>query len=134
MPPSKRPVDLPSGWSYVLPTESGVGIRLPKFCSTTAYSWGNTIVISNANYFASGLGQTRDVGEYPPKISWGLYDMHGNVWEWTGDWFQEAIENRSSLLNPTGPSSGTRRVNRGGSWLGDESTIRSAKRNQSSSW
>ena len=63
------------------------------------------------------------VGTYRPNI-WGLYDMHGNVWEWCLDWYD-----RSFFGNGTaGPSSGSDRVRRGGAWLNDAQYCRSASR------
>ena len=51
------------------------------------------------------------VGSYQPN-NWGLYDMHGNVWEWCLDWFGESLSGN----DPVGSSSGSNRVLRGGSW------------------
>ena len=73
---------LPSGWSYVLPTESQWEYAC-RAGTTTAYSWGATIATSNANY-NNTIGQTTDVGQYAAN-PWGFFDMHGNVFEWTAD-------------------------------------------------
>ena len=55
---------------------------------------------------------TAIVGSYRAN-AWGLYDMHGNVWEWCLDWYQDLLEGGE---DPDGPDSGTARVKRGGSW------------------
>ena len=118
--------NLPAGWSYVLPTESQWEYAC-RAGTTTAYSWGATIVSSNANYSSSGYSQTRDVGLYAAN-PWGFFDMHGNVWEWTADWYQAAYPTGNPVVNPTGPASGSNRVTRGGSWSPDGKYLRSAQR------
>lgn len=95
---------LPTGWSYILPAESHWEYAC-RAGTTTAYSWGNTITALNANYNQSGINETQDIGQYAAN-PWGFFDMHGNVWEWTGS-----------------------RVLRGGSWSRDGAGLRSAKRN-----
>lgn len=65
-----------------------------------------------ANYNSGG---TVAVGSYPPN-GYGLYDMTGNVWEWTADWYAEDAYHSHASRNPTGPDSGERKVLRGGSW------------------
>jgi formylglycine-generating enzyme required for sulfatase activity len=116
---------LPSGSSYVLPTESQWEYAC-RAGTTTAYSWGGDINSSRANFDQSGLSQTRDVGQYSAN-PWGFYDMHGNVWEWTADWYQ-ATYPTGTVTDPTGSASGPHRVLRGGSWLYHGTVLRSAER------
>jgi formylglycine-generating enzyme required for sulfatase activity len=127
---------LPAGWAYVLPTESQWEYAC-RAGTTTAYSWGATIASSNANYNWDGgandgndFKQTRDVGEYAAN-SWGFFDMHGNVWEWTVDWYQAAYPSGNPVVDPSGPASGSNRVLRGGSWSSGGTHLRSAKRDSS---
>lgn len=60
--------------------------------------------------------RTADVCSKGEK-GYGLCDMHGNVWEWVSDWYDENYYEDSPLMNPTGPASGTYKVLRGGSWF-----------------
>jgi formylglycine-generating enzyme required for sulfatase activity len=113
---------LPNGWSYVLPTESEWEYAC-RAGTTTVYSWGATIASSNANY-NSNIGQTRDVGQYAAN-PWGFFDMHGNIWEWTADWYQAAYPS-GTVTDPTGTASGSTRPVRGGSW--SATNLRSARR------
>jgi len=118
--------NLPAGWSYVLPTESQWEYAC-RAGTTTAYSWGASISSSNANYNASGYSQTRDVGQYAAN-PWGFFDMHGNVREWTADWYHAAYPTGNPVVDPTGPASGSKRVIRGSSWNRDGTVQRSAMR------
>ena len=66
------------------------------------------------------------VKSYPPN-SWGLYDMHGNVWEWCRDWYGPYP--KEPVADPVGPESGKVKVRRGGSWFKYGYHCRSANRN-----
>ena len=125
---AQQSANIPSGWAYVLPTESQWEYAC-RAGTTTAYSWGATIASSNANWnHGADPNQTVDVGQFSAN-PWGFFDMHGNVWEWTADWYQAAYPTGNPVVDPTGPASGSHRVLRGGSWSNDGPYLRSAKRN-----
>src|SRR5207253_1066355 len=62
------------------------------------------------------LKRTCAAGSYRPN-AFGLYDTHGNVWEWCSDWFNEGYYQVSPRCDPQGPSTGREHVLRGGSWI-----------------
>jgi formylglycine-generating enzyme required for sulfatase activity len=76
-----------------------------------------------------GYLYTAPAGSYKPN-GFGLYDMIGNVWEWTGDWFGESYYGDSPRNNPQGPSSGALRVIRGGSWRSRPADVRTSSRRE----
>ena len=61
-----------------------------------------------------------------PCNGWGLYQMHGNVWEWCQDWYGDYPS--GTVVDPTGPAEGARRVLRGGSWISHGRYVRSTDR------
>jgi formylglycine-generating enzyme required for sulfatase activity len=115
---------------YRLPTEAEWEYAC-RAGTKTSFNTGNNITVAQANYNGSGgktdpLGKTTPVGSFPPN-PWGLYDMHGNVWEWCWDWYR----NYSLGVNqadPMGATFGTQRILRGGSWNKKIQHIRSAYR------
>ncbi len=83
----------------------------------TLFCFGNEAekLSEYAWYDNNSDGQTHPVGTRRPN-AWGLYDMHGNVWEWCQDWYDSTYYSKSPSKNPHRPSSGNFRVLRGGSW------------------
>ena len=109
--------------------------------TTTPFNTGNNLTTDQANYdgnypyngnpAGTYLGKTQPVGSYPSN-AWRLNDMHGNVWEWCSDWF--GVYGTGSQTNPTGPSSGSFRVIRGGIWRGSAQLCRSSYRDVYDPW
>ena len=91
---------------YRLPTESEWEYAC-RAGTTTAYSFGDSLTKSDANIDS---GDSKAVGSYKPN-AFGLYDLHGNVWEWCEDWHGEYP---FAVTDPKGPATGNRRVMRGG--------------------
>ena len=120
-----------TGQPYRLPSESEWEYAC-RAGTTTRYAWGDAITPKNANYAESKPGRTTEVGAYPPN-PWGLYDMHGNVWEWVEDvWhdsYKGAPTDGSAWTEGEGKNSSRNRVLRGGSWSYFPWNLRSALRN-----
>ena len=119
---------------YRLPTEAEWEYAC-RAGTTTPFHFGETISTDQANYdgnYVYGKGKkgvyrkkTTPVGSFPPN-AWGLYDMHGNVYDWCQDWY--GLYGDKETTDPVGPSDGNARVLRGGSWLHHPWLCRSAYR------
>ena len=104
--------------------------------TTTPFSFGENITTDQVNYSGNypynngkkgeNRNQTVEVKSLPPN-AWGLYQMHGNVWEWCQDWYETQYPTQP-ITDPQGAASGTARVLRGGSWLSNGRASRSANR------
>jgi len=109
---------------YRLPTEAEWEFAC-RAGTSTAYSFGDNITPKEANYSGSKIDKPVAVGSYQPN-AFGLYDMHGNVFEWCEDWHGEYP---FAVTDPKGPATGKYRVLRGGSLYGYVSFARSSFRN-----
>jgi len=87
---------------------------------------GDGSLAEYAWHVGNGNETTHPVGKKKPN-AWGLYDMHGNVWEWCADWYGEYAA--AAVNDPQGPSSGSFRVIRGGSWCDRAGNCRATSRN-----
>ena len=131
-----------TGYVYRLPTESEWEYAC-RAGTTTAFYYTNALHGGMANFYdyheydasfgdipvpnpaVPWLPRTTRVGSYTTN-AFGLYDMHGNVWEWCQDWY--ATYPAGSVTNHPGPASGSTRIFRGGSWANSGVDCRSAKR------
>jgi formylglycine-generating enzyme required for sulfatase activity/serine/threonine protein kinase len=137
---SELPEERKKGRVYRLPSEAEW-----EYCcragteSAFGVEAGRSLSSASANFdgrkpYGSGprgdfLERTSPVGSYPPN-AWGLYDVHGNVWEWCLDWYAAGYYKDSPKKDPTGPAKGTERVLRGGSWQNHARLCRSACRDR----
>ena len=126
----KRPVTNVS-WDDAAAFCAWEGKRLPteaeweRACRGTAeggkYPWGNSAPTAKLAVFGLDSGAV-DAGTKPMNY-FGLYDMIGNVWEWTTDWYDRTYYEVAPETNPQGPSEGRYRVLRGGSWFDTPDTF-----------
>ena len=91
--------------------------------TTTRYWWGDEITPENANY-GRNVGKTSEVGRYPAN-PFGLYDMHGNVWEWVEDCWNDSYEGGRKTAAPGPAATAPGGCCAGGSWYGRSRVLRS---------
>ena len=119
-----------TGKNFRLPTEAEWEYAARGGNRSRGYKYSGSNVLSDVAWYDDNSGsKTHPVGSKSPN-ELGLYDMSGNVWEWCSDWY--GTYSSSSQTNPTGVSSGSDRVNRGGSWGRDTRDCRSSFRNNCS--
>ncbi len=141
---AKRPVDSVSwndcqrflarlhektGRKFALPSEAQWEYACRAGTHTT-WSFGNDAAVAG-DYGWLGVnsgGTTHAVGTRKPN-AWGLYDMHGNVWEWCADWYAKHGYPTGRVADPTGPATSEGRILRGGGWGEDPLNARCAGRN-----
>jgi formylglycine-generating enzyme required for sulfatase activity len=90
------------------------------------YPWGDTVDRSRGNFLDDPAVKhargTRPVGTYPPN-AFGLCDVIGNVWEWVADWYGSEYYGGGAMNDPRGPTTGSMRIVRGGSWVNDDTAM-----------
>lgn len=121
------------GFKYSLPTEAQWEYAC-RAGTTTVFAFGDTLTSDQANFFGKMPYGVDEEGEYREKTTvvktfkpnaWGLYDMHGNLYEWCLDWYGEALEGGK---DPVGPAEGDGYIIRGGTWNRKATSCRSAYR------
>ena len=117
-----------AGGTFRLPTEAEWEYAC-RAGSTTEYCFGDdeSRLGDYAWYFTNSGSKPYSVGRKKPN-AWGLYDMHGNIWEWCEDYYDECFYSKSPVENPCNTGTEGDRVLRGGVWGGGADLCRSAAR------
>lgn len=110
-------------WGNIRPPEGRKVANVADVTGLLKYSYW--VIMEGYN---DGYAETAPVGSYEPN-PWGLYDMLGNVWEWTADWYDPGYYKKSPVESPNGPKKGKYKVIRGAGWDKEPWFVRSAYRN-----
>ena len=117
---------LPTGYEYRLPTEAEWEYAC-RAGSTNLFAFGDDAAVADQYAWTA---ENCDAGTHPVGLKrpnpWGLYDVHGNVWEWCADWF--APYPAAPLTDPLGPSTSKYKVFKGGGWNQDVEYARASSR------
>ena len=117
-----------TGMNIYLPTEAQWE-KAARGTDQRRYPWGNASLSCNKANYGGCNGQTVQVGSYASGVSpYGVHDMAGNVYEWCSDWYDPNYYSSSPSQNPQGPSSGSRKILRGGGCYSGSDGLRSALR------
>ncbi len=113
---------------YRLPTEAEWEYAARGGVLSEGYQFAGSDKLKQVGWYTeNSSGETHEVGQkYPNEL--GLYDMSGNVWEWCADWYGDYPQ--VVQTNPTGPTSGSHRVRRGGSWRHSAESCRVSNHNR----
>jgi formylglycine-generating enzyme required for sulfatase activity len=115
-----------TGLNYRLPTEAEWEYAARGGAQSKGYKYSGSNNAEDVAWYWDNCGEKMNfVGQKAPN-ELGIYDMSGNVWEWCSDWYNDYSS--SSQTNPTGTTSGSRRVNRGGCWYNDAQHVRVSNR------
>ena len=118
-----------TGYSFRLPTEAEWEYAA-RGGKSGGYKYAGSNTIDNVAWYGDNSSSKTHAVKTKNANELGLYDMSGNVWEWCQDWY--GSYGSSSQTNPTGPSSGSNRVLRGGSWNNGARVCRVSNRNDCS--
>jgi formylglycine-generating enzyme required for sulfatase activity len=125
--PKNWPLDL-SKRGFRLPTESEWEV-MTRSGSRTSYGFGSdAALLEHFGWYVVNSGKTSHSGRQKRPSVRGLFDVHGNLFEWTHDWYVESDFGKSNPTDPLGAETGSQRVFRGGSWQHDAGICRTAKR------
>ena len=118
-----------TGQQFHLPTEAQWEYAARGGSRSKGYKYSGSNDIGSVAWYEDNSGSKTHVVKTKSANELGLYDMSGNVWEWCSDWYGDYSS--GSQTNPTGASSGSFRVHRGGSWRSRTRSFRSAFRSRS---
>ena len=113
-------VTLPAGWKVALPSEAQW-----EYACRAGTSGAYAGTLDRLAWYSDNSDSTTHAVAGKQANAWGLYDMHGNVWEWCADWYDSELPGGT---DPRGATTGAYRVLRGGSWYDGAANCRAAFR------